>query len=136
MINVLIVDDDAISRHKIRELLGIYEAFHIVDECFNGENAIRLINKLKPDLVYLDMQLPDMTGLDVLEALPKDANPMVIFVTSFDQDALHICDVFSFDYLIKPLGRENFEASLINAANLLQMERENFTNQDNICATL
>jgi len=111
MIRVLIIDDEAMARHRVRELLSVHPEADIVGECRSGTEAIESIQDQRPDVIYLDIQLSDMTGFDVLEVIPKHMMPLVIFVTAFDEYAIKAFDVFSFDYLLKPLHAERFNLS-------------------------
>jgi len=120
MVKVIIVDDELLARRRIRELLVKNPSVKIVAECQSGTDAIDSILQHNPDLVYLDIQLIDMTGFDVLEAIPKQHMPMVIFVTAFDEYAIKAFDVFSFDYLLKPFKAERFYLSLEKAMEQLQ----------------
>ena len=119
MIRVLIIDDEAMARRRVYELISGNEFLEIVGECDSGADAIKQITEKQPDLVYLDIQLMDMTGFDVLEAVPKLIMPMVIFVTAYEQYAIDAFNVFSFDFLLKPVEPERFQRSLINALKVL-----------------
>ena len=98
----IIVDDEEPARELLRVLLGAWETVEIVGEAADGDEALRLISAVSPDLVFLDVQMPHRTGFDVLAALPPDALPFVVFVTAFDQYALKAFEVSAFDYLLKP----------------------------------
>ncbi len=115
MLKVLIIDDEALARARVRQMLSNNDSVEVLAECQSGAEAIDMIHDKRPDLIYLDIQLSDMTGFDVLEAIPKQMMPMVIFVTAFDEYAIKAFDVFSFDYLLKPLNEERFALSLEKA---------------------
>ena len=115
MTKVLIVDDEILARRRVRELLAGNPVIQIVGEAATGEDAIKLIDERDPDLVYLDIRLTDMTGFDVLERLPKEQMPMVIFVTAYDEYAIEAFNVFSFDYILKPVNEARFMKSLDKA---------------------
>lgn len=119
MVKILIIDDEALARRRVRELLAGNDVIQIVGEAKNGEEAIRLINERGPDLIYLDIRLSDMTGFDVLEQIPKEKMPLVIFVTAYDEYAIQAFDVFSFDYILKPIVPQRFQASLERAIDNL-----------------
>ena len=123
MVKTLIIDDEALARQRIRRLLEQRGEPEIAGECKSGEEAIAAIRKKKPDLIFLDIQMKDMTGFDVLEALAPEERPMVIFVTAFDQYAIKAFDVFAFDYLTKPFKEERFELSVSKAMTALQSRR-------------
>ena len=111
----VIVEDEAPARRLLNELLSAHrQLIHLSGEAFTGAGAIALINDVKPDLVFLDMQLPDMLGLDVLKQLIY--HPYVIFTTAYDEYALEAFDALSVDYLLKPL----MEDRIVRALNKLQ----------------
>jgi two-component system LytT family response regulator len=107
---VLIVDDEAPARARLRHFLQSESDFEIIGECANGRQAIENIRRDKPDLVFLDVQMPRVSGFDVCEAVPE--MPMVIFVTAFDQYALKAFEVHAMDYLLKPFDRDRFQKAL------------------------
>ena len=113
----LIVDDEELARHIIRELLQPHSEIEVVAECANGFEAMKAFAEHKPDLIFLDVQMPKLTGFDVLELI--GTGPMVIFVTAYDQYAMRAFDVHAVDYLLKPIGRERFEAALSRAKERL-----------------
>lgn len=106
MKKVIIVDDEAPARELIQEYLSDYPDLIVVGECNNGVDALKLITEFKPDLVFLDVQMPGMTGFDVLNRL--DEVPQLIFSTAYDQYALEAFEVSAVDYLLKPYTRERF----------------------------
>jgi two-component system LytT family response regulator len=112
-IGALIVDDEELARHILRELLASHPEIQILGECANGFEAVKAVAEHKPDLIFLDVQMPKLTGFDVLELIGTDA--AVIFVTAYDQYAMRAFDVHAVDYLLKPVGRERFEAALARA---------------------
>ncbi len=116
-IRTLIVDDEAPARARLRQFLKSETDFEIVGECANGRQAVESIAREKPDLVFLDVQMPRMTGFEVCEALTAagGATPFVIFVTAYDQYALKAFEVHAIDYLLKPFDRERFEKALEHA---------------------
>jgi len=109
----LIVDDEDLARVVIRELLSTHPEIEILAECGNGFEAVKAVAEHKPDLIFLDVQMPKLTGFDVLELI--GAEVPVIFVTAYDQYAMRAFDVHAVDYLLKPVGRERFEAALERA---------------------
>ncbi|RIV21194.1 DNA-binding response regulator [Fibrisoma montanum] len=106
MQKVVIIDDEAAGRTLIRQYLEAYPHLIVVGEANNGVDAVRLINEFRPDLVFLDIQMPGLTGFDVLKHL--DEIPQIIFSTAYDQYALQAFDVHAVDYLLKPYTRERF----------------------------
>ncbi|HEV2196955.1 MAG TPA: response regulator [Candidatus Acidoferrum sp.] len=113
----LIVDDEELARHIIRELLQPHPEIEIVAECANGFEAVKAFAEHKPDLIFLDVQMPKLTGFDVLELIGEEVS--VIFVTAYDQYAMRAFEVHAVDYLLKPIGRERFEAALARAKERL-----------------
>jgi len=111
----IIVDDEELARRGIRALLKRAGDVEIVSECGSGEEAIKAISAVEPELVYLDIQLQGKTGFDVIAALPKTKCPHVIFVTAFDRFAVRAFEIHALDYLLKPVNEECFNASLARA---------------------
>jgi two-component system LytT family response regulator len=120
-IRALIVDDEAPARSRIRQLLKSETGLEIVADCSNGRQAVEVIRREKPDLVFLDVQMPGLTGLEVCETLTaaEVPLPLVIFVTAYDQYALKAFDVHAIDYLLKPFDRERFQKALGHAREQL-----------------
>lgn len=114
-IRTLIVDDEPLARQNIRLLLAGDAEVEIVGEAGDGAAALRAIRKLAPDLVFLDVQMPEMSGFDVLEQLGASELPAVVFVTAFDHYALRAFEVHALDYLLKPFDDARFEKALRQA---------------------
>ncbi len=111
-IRALIVDDEPLARERIRTLLEKESDFVVAGECASGTEAVAAMRKERPDLVFLDVQMPQMNGFDVLRELGKDDLPEVIFVTAFDQHALAAFEVHALDYLLKPFKQARFREAL------------------------
>src|SRR5580704_18950265 len=111
----IIVDDEELARRGIRALLKPAGDVEIVSECSSGEEAIRAISAMEPELVYLDIHMQGKTGFDVVAALPKTKCPHVIFVTAFDRFAVRAFEIHALDYLLKPVNEQRFNASLERA---------------------
>ena len=107
----LIVDDEELARKLLREMLGSHPEIEVAAECGNGMEAVKAAGEHRPDLLFLDVQMPKLTGFDVLELIDRD-NVGVIFVTAYDQYAMKAFEVHAVDYLLKPFSRERFEAAL------------------------
>ncbi|MEP7347871.1 MAG: LytTR family DNA-binding domain-containing protein, partial [Gemmatimonadaceae bacterium] len=107
-IRVLIVDDEPLARRGVRVHLEAAGGFVVVGESANGREAIRDIERLTPQVVFLDVQMPGMDGFDVIEAVGIERMPVTIFVTAYDSHALQAFDVHAVDYLLKPLDPERF----------------------------
>ena len=116
-IRALIVDDEDLARQLIRELLKAHPEIEVVAECANGFEAVKACAEHKPGLIFLDVQMPKLTGFDVLELISPDIS--VIFTTAYDQYAMRAFDVHAVDYLLKPVGRERFEEALQRARSRL-----------------
>jgi two-component system LytT family response regulator len=112
-LRALLVDDEDLARHAVRELLKPHPEISIVAECTNGFEALKAAAEHQPDLMFLDVQMPKLTGFDVLELI--DPQPAVIFVTAYDEFAMKAFEVHAVDYLLKPVGQERFEAALERA---------------------
>jgi two-component system LytT family response regulator len=113
----LIVDDEELARHVVREFLQSHPEMDIAAECANGMEAVKAVAEHKPDLIFLDVQMPKLTGFDVLELIGTDVP--VIFVTAYDEYAMRAFEVHAVDYLLKPIGRERFDAALERAKSRL-----------------
>jgi len=131
-IRTIIVDDEPLARRKIRRMLSRDSEVEILGDCANGKEAIQAIGASAPDLVFLDVQMPEIDGFDVLEALPPARVPFVIFVTAYDQYALRAFEVSAVDYLVKPFDRRRFEKSLQRAKARLSNERGTDLNQQTL----
>ena len=123
MIRVLIADDEPLARERIRTLVEGEPDIEIISECSNGLESVSAIEALKPDLVFLDVQMPEMSGFEVLETIGVTYSPVVIFVTAYDQYALKAFEVHALDYLLKPFDRERFEKALGRAKTQIEHER-------------
>jgi two-component system, LytTR family, response regulator len=109
-IRSVIVDDEELARGIVREFLTPHSDIEIIAECSNGFEAVKAITELKPDLVFLDIQMPKLNGLEVLELVDK--NLSVIFVTAYDQYAVRAFEVHAIDYLLKPFTKQRFDEAL------------------------
>ncbi len=107
---VVLVDDEAPARALLREYLGAHADLEVVAECTNGFEAVKVIGEKRPDLVFLDVQMPKLDGFEVLELL--DDAPAVVFVTAYDEYALRAFEVHAVDYLLKPVGRDRFDEAV------------------------
>jgi two-component system LytT family response regulator len=114
-IRTLVVDDEPLARARILKLLENFEYITVIGECKNGREALSQIKTYKPDLVFLDIQMPDLTGFDVLESQAIDPLPFIIFVTAYDHYAIKAFNVHAVDYLLKPYDDERFIQALTHA---------------------
>src|SRR5438034_10739241 len=123
-IRTVIVDDEAPARTRIRQLLKGELDFEIVAECANGREAVERIISEKPDVVFLDVQMPRLNGLEVCDAIcSAPAQPLIIFVTAYDEHALKAFELHAIDYLLKPFDRERFQKALNHARDQLRHAR-------------
>ena len=121
-LRVLIVDAEALARQRLEDLLVHERGVEIVGTAENGEQAIAAIRSLNPDLVFLDVQMPGKTGLDVIRTIGPEEMPATVFVTAYDQYALKAFDLSAVDYLLKPFDDERFEQALARARRLVALE--------------
>jgi two-component system, LytTR family, response regulator len=119
-VRVVVADDEPLARERLRTLLAREDWVELIAECPNGTEAIEAITRLKPDLVFLDVQMPGATGFDVIGAVGPSRMPLVVFVTAFDRYALRAFDVHALDYLLKPFDRERFRDTLVRARQQLE----------------
>jgi two-component system LytT family response regulator len=122
-IRALIVDDERLARALLKKMLADEADVEVAGECANGAEAIAFMQKQRADVVFLDVQMPEISGFDVLRALPADQLPMVIFVTAHDEHALEAFEVHALDYLLKPIKEARFRKAL-------QRVRRNLDTQD------
>src|SRR5690349_2432661 len=108
MVRAVVVDDEALARERVVTLLKPHEGIEVVAECSGGRDAVAAIKSGRPELVFLDVQMPDLDGFEVLEALGRDRLPAVVFVTAYDEYALRAFDVHALDYILKPITPERF----------------------------
>lgn len=121
-IRTLIVDDEELARDRLRSLLEREPRIELIGEAGDGKSAVSAVEKLKPDLLFLDVQMPELNGFEVLQALDKKTRPNVVFVTAHDKFALKAFDVHAVDYLLKPFDRERFQTALERAISKIQTQ--------------
>jgi two-component system, LytTR family, response regulator len=119
IIRALIVDDEPLARRSIRRFLDQGSGVEIIGQCADGESAVKAIRTQKPDLVFLDVQMPEKNGLDVIREIGPDAMPVTIFVTAYDRYAIRAFDANAIDYLLKPFGKQRFDLALKRAKERL-----------------
>jgi two-component system LytT family response regulator len=119
-VRTLIVDDESLSRRGIEIRLRTAGDFEVVGQCGNGREALEAVRAHQPDLVFLDIQMPGMTGFDVLSQLPTESMPMIVFVTAYDQYAIRAFEARAVDYLLKPVDEARFAAALEHIRDLVQ----------------
>jgi two-component system, LytTR family, response regulator len=123
-IRTLVVDDEPLARSNLTVLLRADPEIEIVGECRSGIQGLEQIRRQKPDLVFLDVQMPECDGFDVLELLGADLPPAVVFVTAYDQYALRAFEAGALDYLLKPFDNARFERALGRAKDRLRQPQQ------------
>jgi two-component system LytT family response regulator len=124
VIRTLIVDDEPVARTGVRRLLAADSEIEVVGEAGNGGEALRLIEALRPDLIYLDVQMPELDGFEVIAQIDPGAMPTVVFVTAHDSFALRAFEVEALDYLLKPFDDERFRRVLARAKEQVRSTHE------------
>lgn len=112
MIPVMIVDDEPLGRELVRHLLAAHKDMQVVGECGDGEKALVAIKRHRPEVVFLDIKMPRLDGMKLLDQLPGEQRPLIVFITAHDTYALRAFDAHAFDYLLKPFDRERFDLAL------------------------
>lgn len=120
-VRTLIVDDERMARKRLRTLLAADADVSVVGECTNGRDAVTAIHDHSPDLVFLDVQMPELDGFAVVQAIGPERMPVTVFVTAFDQYALQAFEAHALDYLTKPFDRERFQTSLGRAKQQVRL---------------
>ncbi|MFP6805607.1 MAG: response regulator [Pseudomonadales bacterium] len=131
VLRLIIVDDESLARRGLNIRLSELSGIEIVAECVNGREALAAIAEHEPDLVFLDIQMPGLSGFDVIQNLQPDNMPMIIFVTAFDEYALDAFEVHAIDYLLKPIDTDRLE-SAVNRAKARLMQRESITDKQRL----
>lgn len=114
MLTVLIVDDESLARENLRCLLAQDERLEVVGECANAVEAIGAIHRLRPDVVFLDIQMPRISGLEMVAMIDPDSMPYIVFVTAYDEYAVRAFEEQAFDYLLKPIDAQRLVKTLRN----------------------
>jgi two-component system LytT family response regulator len=121
-IRVLVVDDEPLAREKIRGMVAADPELRVVAECSNGAEAIEAVRSMRPDLILLDVQMPEVGGFCVLETLKDEQLPPVIFITAYDHYAVRAFEFHALDYLLKPFDRERFQAAIERAKRQIRRD--------------
>src|SRR5437762_2038464 len=111
-IRAIIADDEPLARRGIRQMLEPYDDIDVIAEARNGRETVRALRELKPDLIFLDVQMPALDGFGVLETIGPKHMPAVIFITAHDEFAVRAFDAHALDYLVKPLKKSRFAEAL------------------------
>ena len=120
-IRVVLADDEPLARMRVRQLLDEEPGVTVVGEAANGSDAIELISRTNPDLVLLDIRMPDFDGLDVLETIEGDRPPLVIFATAYDEYAIRAFELHAIDFLLKPFSAPRFHRAIERARERLEL---------------
>lgn len=128
-IRVLIVDDEPLGRKMLRSMLAPFDEVKIIGECENGSEAVEAIKSQTPDLVFLDVKMPDVDGFSVIENIEEEKKPAVIFVTAYDKYAIRAFEINALDYLLKPYDRKRFEQSFRRALNQINKQQNEALNK-------
>jgi DNA-binding LytR/AlgR family response regulator len=123
-IKALIVDDEPVARHVLRDELDQFPEIEVIGEAENGKDALQKIGKLAPDLVFLDLQMPVMSGFEVVRALGDGPLPVIVIVTAFDQHAIQAFEAGAVDYLLKPVSEARLQKAVERAKGLLSRPLE------------
>lgn len=121
----LVIDDEELARRRILNLLEEVPSINVIGECSNGKTAIKLINQEKPDLIFLDINMRDMNGFEVLQKVEIHPKPTVIFVTAYDSYAIRAFDVEAFDFLLKPFKDQRFFKTIDRVIKISRNEADN-----------
>ena len=122
-LRVVLIDDEALARERVRRFGAAEADLKIVAECASGAEALPVIARERPDLLLLDVQMPEMDGFELLERLPREQLPLVIFATAFDRHAVRAFEAHALDYLLKPFKAERFSAAIARAREQLTAGR-------------
>jgi two-component system, LytTR family, response regulator len=122
-VNCLIIDDESLARELLKEFLEQHPDLKLIGECSKGTEAVEKIDELKPDLIFLDVQMPGMNGFDVLDEITHD--PFVIFTTAYDQYAIKAFEKNAVDYLLKPVDQERFKVAVDRAIARMNTDQNN-----------
>ncbi|GAB2546869.1 LytR/AlgR family response regulator transcription factor [Rhodanobacter koreensis] len=124
MMRVLVVDDEPLARRGVIKRLSLHGDVEFVGEAANGRAALQGIQELRPDIVFMDIQMPGTNGLDVVRAMKPAERPLIIFLSAYDRFALNAFEVHAIDYLLKPIHEERFAEALQRARDVLALRRE------------
>jgi two-component system LytT family response regulator len=122
-IRTLIVDDEPLARERVKRFLKDERDIELLGECGNGSDAIRAIKEMRPDLVFLDIQMPEKNGFDVIKSIDGEHLPTIVFITAYDQYALQAFEVHALDYLLKPFNRERFHSAVGRAKEQIEGQK-------------
>jgi two-component system, LytTR family, response regulator len=119
-ITAIIADDEPLGRDLVRHMLSAHPDVHVVAECADGEKALAAIRRHAPRVAFLDIRMPRLDGLSLLQRLAPDARPLIVFITAHETYAIKAFDAHAFDYLLKPFDQERFDQTVLRVRNRLQ----------------
>lgn len=123
-ITAIVADDEPLARKKIRRFLEDEKDINIIGECGNGREAVEAVKKFRPVLLFLDIEMPEMNGIEVIKEIPAEKMPLIVFITAYDQYAVKAFEYHALDYLLKPFNRIRFKDTLNRVRNNLKMFKE------------
>ena len=122
-ISCLVIDDEKLARDLLMEYISKIPELNVIAQCSKGKEAVKMIDEIKPDLIFLDVQMPSMTGFEVLESI--EHTPKVIFSTAYDQYAIKAFEKNAIDYLLKPVDEERFVKAVERAVERINKDENN-----------
>ena len=122
-IRALVVDDESLAREALLVMLGDDPEIEVLAQCRNGREAVAVIRQQQPDVVFLDIQMPEMDGFQVIEEIGAERMPVTVFVTAYDKHALRAFEAHALDYLLKPFDYDRFDTALQRAKKLVRQQR-------------
>jgi two-component system LytT family response regulator len=120
-IRILVADDEPLARRGVRQLLAKHQDMAVVGECRNGHDTLRALETFSPDLLFLDIQMPEMNGFEVIRAAGAHRMPIIVFVTAHDEFAVQAFETHALDYLVKPLNADRFESTMVRVRERLKL---------------
>jgi two-component system LytT family response regulator len=123
-IRILVADDEPLARRGVRQLLAKHEDMSVVGECRNGRDTLSALETLSPDLIFLDIQMPEMNGFEVIRAAGPRRMPIIVFVTAHDDFAVQAFETHALDYLVKPLNADRFDSTIARVRERLELVRD------------
>jgi len=131
-LRTLIVDDEPLARHRLRRMLRQYPGIEVVGECADGMAALRAVQECSPDLLLLDIQMPGLDGFGVVEGLVPDSLPIIVFVTAYDEHAIHAFEACALDYLLKPVSPARLAKTINRARKQLSIIKATSPGQEGL----
>lgn len=129
MIRALIVDDEYLARERVAKLLESHEEINVIGQAKNGSQAVELIEMKEPDLVFLDVQMPDFDGFEVIKKINPKTTPYIVFATAYDMYAIEAFNIHALDYLLKPIDEDRFNESIQKVLKHFEIQKNSAFNQ-------